>query len=68
MIHRKKNRPALQRHDILTCLFSDFCFFFFFFFFRGNLLRSSSTQFLLVLFFIAFFTAPVFSKHFFLVF
>ena len=29
MIHRKKNRPALQRHDILTVsLVSFFCFFF----------------------------------------
>ena len=31
-----------------------------------NLLRSSSTQFLVVLFFIAFCTAPFYSKHFFL--
>ena len=39
VIHRKKNRPALQRHDIKV------------FFFIGNLLRSSPTQFLVVLFF-----------------
>ena len=42
VIHRKKNRPALQRHDIKAFLF---------FLFIGNLLRSSSTQFLMVLFF-----------------
>ena len=77
MIHRKKNRPALQRRDILTCLFSVFFFFFFFFLsfflsffllspppFIENLFKSSSTQFLVVLFFIAFCTAPFCSKHF----
>ena len=57
VIHRKKNRPALQRHDILTVSLV-------FFFFIGNLLRSSSTQFLVVLFFIAFCTASFSSKHF----
>ena len=47
------------------CLFS--CFFIFLlFFFIGNLLNSSSTQFLVVLFFLAFYTAPFSSKHFFL--
>ena len=89
VIHRKKNRPALQRHDILTVflvffffsflsffflsffLFSSFFSFFFFLFFFfyfciGNLLSSSCTKFLLVLFFIAFYTAPFSSKHFFL--
>ena len=70
MIHRKKNRPALQRRDILTVSLVFFLFFFFFFFFFffwiGNLLKSSSTQFLVVLFFIAFYTAPFSSKHFFL--
>ena len=35
MIHRKKNRPALQRRDILT-VFLVFFFFFFFFFFGGG--------------------------------
>ena len=59
MIHRKKNRPALQRRDILTV-------FFYFNFFIENLLRSSSTQFVVVLFFITFYTAPFSSKHFFL--
>ena len=46
VIHRKKNRPALQRRDILTVfLVSFFCFYFFI----GNLLNSSFTQFLVVL-------------------
>ena len=27
VIHRKKNRPALQRHDILTFSLGRFCFF-----------------------------------------
>jgi len=70
VIHRKKNRPALQRRDILIIslvFFILFYFLFFFFiFFIGNLLRSSSTQFLVVLFFIAFYTAPFSSKHLFL--
>ena len=35
------------------------------FFLIGNLLNSSSTQFLVVLFFLAFYTAPFSSKHFF---
>ena len=62
MIHRKKNRPALQRRDILTVSLVAFLNFIFI----GNLLRYSSTQFLVVLFFIAFYTAPFTSKHFFL--
>ena len=63
VIHRKKNRPALQRRDILTVsLVSLFFFFFFFFFFFWD---SESTQFL-VLFFVAFYSAPFSSKHFFL--
>ena len=62
MIHRKKNRPALR--DILTVSLMSFfvvglCLI-------GNLLRSSCIQFLVVLFFIAFYTAPFSSKHFFL--
>ena len=65
MIHRKKNRPALQRHDILTLLV--FCFLFFFrSFLIGNLLMYTPTQFLVVLFFIVLYTAPFSSKHFFL--
>ncbi len=59
MIHRKKNRPALQGRDILTVFLVPF-----FFFLIGNLLSSFSTQFLVVLFFIAFYTAPFSSKHF----
>ena len=58
MIHRKKNRPALQRHDILTVSLVDFSssFFFFLFFLGGgglieNFFKSSSTQFLVFLFF-----------------
>ena len=31
MIHRKKNRPALQRRDILTVSLVSFFLFFFFF-------------------------------------
>ena len=50
VIHRKKNRPVLQRLDILDCLFSVL-------YILGNLLNSSSTQFLV---------APFFSKPFFL--
>ena len=61
MIHRKKNRPALQRRDILTVFLVSF-----YFFFIGNLLRSSFTQFLVVLFFIAFYTVPFSSEQFFL--
>ena len=60
MIHRKKNRPALQRRDILTVSLVSFPFFI------GNLLNSSSTQFLVGLLFLAFCTAPVPTKHFFL--
>ena len=59
MIHRKKNRPALQRRDILTV----FLVFLKDYFFIGNLLNSSSTQFLVVLFFLAFYTAPFSLKH-----
>ena len=62
MIHRKKNRPASQRRDILTVFIVSFLFLFFI----GNLFNSSYTQFLVVLFFIAFYTAPFSSKHFFL--
>ena len=65
VIHRKKNRPALQRRDILTvslvvCLFVCFLNIFY-----RNFLRSSSTQFWVVLFFISFYTAPFSWKHFF---
>ena len=56
MIHRKKNRPALQRRDILTV--SLVSFYFFIYFFIENLLKSSSTEFLVVLLFITFYTAP----------
>ena len=49
VIHRKKNRPALQRRNILTVSLVSF-----FLFLIGNLLKSSSTRFLVVLFFIAF--------------
>ena len=64
MIHRKKNRPALQRRDILTVSLVSF---FLSFFCIGNLFRSfSSTQFLVLVSLIAFYTAPFFSKHFFL--
>ena len=62
MIHRKKNRPALQRRDILTVSLVSF---FLFLFCIGNLFRSfSSTQFLVVVSLIAFHRAPFFSKHF----
>ena len=64
MIHRKKNRPALQRRDILTV--SSFFLSFFFFFWIRNLLNSSTTKSLVVLFFLAFYTAPFSSKHLFL--
>ena len=61
VIHRKKNRPALQRHDIWTVsLGSSFCFHLI-----GHLLKSSPTQFLVVLFFIALYTSPFSSEHFF---
>ena len=66
MIHRKKNRPALQRRDILTVSLVSFYLIFFSLFLIGNLLKSFSTQFLVVLFFIAFYTAPFSGKHFFL--
>ena len=73
VIHRKKNRPALQRRDILTVslVSSSFSFFLFVFlsfgfcFLIGNLLKSSSTQCLVVLFFSAFYTAPFSSRHYF---
>ena len=58
MIHRKKNRPALQRRDILTVSLV--------FFVLGNLLRSSSTQVLVAVFFLALHIARFSSKHFFL--
>ena len=70
VIHRKKNRPALQRCDIFTVsivsffLFFSF-FFFFFFFWIGNLLKSSYTKFIVVLFVLAWYTAPFSSRHFF---
>ena len=64
VIHRKKNRPALQRRDILTVSLVSFLLFCLFVF-VGNLLRSSSTKFVVVLFFIAFYTAPFSSEHFF---
>ena len=65
MIHRKKNRPALQRRDILTVSLDSFDFIFIFIYI-WNLLKSSSVEFLVVLLFIAFYTAPFSSKHFFL--
>ncbi len=59
MIHRKKNRPALQRRDILTVSLVSSCF--------RNLLRSSSSSHVLVvLFVLAFNTARFSLKHFFL--
>ena len=71
MIHRKKNRPALQRRDVLTV---SLVFLFIIIIiiiviviiiFTGNFLNSSSTQVLMVLFFLAFYTGPFPSKHFF---
>ncbi len=64
MIHRKKNRPALQRRDILTVSLVSFLLLFCLFVFIVNLLNSSSTQFLMVLFILAFYTAPFSSNHF----
>ena len=61
VIHRKKNRPALQRRDVLIVFLVSLKKFFLYTF-----LSSSCTQFLVVLFFIAFYTAPFSSKHFFL--
>ena len=58
MIHRKKNRPALQRRDILTVFLVSLVL--------GNLLKSSSSQVLVVLFFSAFHAARFSSKHSFL--
>ncbi len=63
VIHRKKNRPALQRRDILTVSLVSF---FLFLFLIANLLNSSSTQFWVVLFFLAFYTDRFSSKDFFL--
>ena len=63
MINRDKNRPTIQRLLLLVSFF--FSCLFYLFIFIGNLLRYSSTQFLVVLFFIAFYTAPFSSKHFF---
>ena len=65
VIHRKKNRPALQRRDILTVSLVFWFFVCFLNIFYRNFLRSSSTQFLVVLFFISFYTAPFSWKHFF---
>ena len=65
MILRKKNRPALQRRDILTVSLVSFYLISFSLFLIGNLLKSS-TEFLAVLFFVAFYIAPFPSKHFFL--
>ena len=45
MIHRKKNRPVLQRRDILTVSLVLLVL--------GNLLKSSSTQVLVGVFFLA---------------
>ena len=67
VIHRKKNRPALQRHDILTIFLvssSSSSSFSSSSFLIGNVLNSSSIQFLVVLLFLAFYTAPISSKHF----
>ena len=61
VIHRKKNRPALQRRDVLTVSLVSFKKYFF-----HTFLGSSCTQFLVVMFFIAFYTPPFCSKHFFL--
>ena len=68
MIHRKKNRPALQRRDVLTVSVVSLFFkiFIIIIIFTGNLLNSSSAQVLVVLFFSTFYTAPFPSKHFFL--
>ena len=60
MIHRKKNRPALQRRDILTASLVSFDLIFLI----GNLLKSSYAEFLVVLLFIAFYIAPFSSKYF----
>ena len=72
MIHRKKNRPALQRRDISTVSLASFFFlssssffFFFFFFFLRSLPRSSSTQVLVTVLCLLFNTARFSSKHFF---
>ena len=59
-IHRKKNRPALERRHILTVSF-------FFFFFCQGICLVLLALFLVVLFFIAFYTALFSSKPFLLV-
>ena len=59
MIHRKKNRPALQRRDILNVSLA------FFFFFLRSLLRSTSSQVLVTVLFLLFNTARFSSKYFF---
>ena len=67
MIHRKKNKPALQRRDIWTVsLVSLYIYIYFIKNLIKYLLSSSSTQFVVLLLFIAFYTAPFSSKHFFL--
>ena len=67
MIHRKKNKPALQRRDIWTVsLVSLYVYIYFIKILIKYLLSSSSTQFVVLLLFIAFYTAPFSSKHFFL--
>ena len=63
VIHRKKNRPSLQRRDILTVSLVSSSFFSSSFL-TCNFLNSSSTQFLVVLFFLAFYRTPFSSKHF----
>ena len=67
MIHRKKNKPALQRRDIWTVSLVSL---YIYIYIRKNLIKyllsSSSTQFVVLLLFIAFYTAPFSSKHFFL--
>ncbi len=64
MIHRKKNRPALQRRDILTVSLASF-YLFLFFYFLPSLLRSTSTQVLVTVLFLLFNTARFSSKYFF---
>ena len=66
VIHRKKNRPALQRRDILTVSLVFFLIFFFLIFFYREF-PYVFFQFLVVLFFLALFTAHFSSKHYFLV-
>ena len=58
MIHRKKNRPALQRRDNLTVS----SFFYIFFFLMRNLLNSYTTKSLVVLFFFSILHSSVLFK------